>query len=125
MSEVLNVTLREIILIALEITLLVGLGLLHRWKMRAHSYYVTHTTIKQREWLKLVGNEAFHYAEQVFSHYDGPAKLNEAIQYVLERAESQGITVNYAEIRAVIEKAWWETNRPHSIAPSSSFATPL
>lgn len=95
----------------LELGLFVLLVVLHRWKLRAARYYRAKTTVRQREWLSLIGQEAFHYAERAFGHYDGPAKLNEAVKYVLERSDLQGVEVTYPEIRAVIEKAWAETGR--------------
>ncbi|MGB8956367.1 MAG: hypothetical protein WCC10_13420, partial [Tumebacillaceae bacterium] len=70
----------------------------------------TKTSAAEREWLRLVGTEAFHYAERAFAHYDGPAKLNEAVKYVLERAKRQDTEFTYPEIRAVIEKAWTEVS---------------
>ncbi|HEU4965201.1 MAG TPA: hypothetical protein VFV52_15340, partial [Bacilli bacterium] len=79
MEQLVSETMRDVLLIGVEITLLLSLALLHRWKLRAQTYFTAHTTTKEREWLRMVGSEAFHYAEQVFAHYDGPAKLNEAI----------------------------------------------
>ncbi|MBL0386167.1 hypothetical protein JJB07_05815 [Tumebacillus sp. ITR2] len=101
-------TLRDALLVLLQIALFAGLVLLQKWKTQAVEYYAKRNTTSQREWLKLVGNEAFHYAEQVFTAHDGPAKLNEAVKYVLDRAQTHGIPVTYPEVRAVIEKAWAE-----------------
>ncbi|ASS74461.1 hypothetical protein CIG75_05290 [Tumebacillus algifaecis] len=89
----------------LELGLFVLLVVLYRWKLKALGYYRTTMSVRQREWLNLIGREAFHYAERAFTHYDGPAKLNEAVKYVLERSDQQGVEVTYPEIRAVIEKA--------------------
>jgi LL-H family phage holin len=100
--------LNSALLIVLQIALLAALWLLHRWKVQAEEYYLKHSTKQQREWLALVGNEAFHYAEQVFASHDGPAKLNEAVKYVLDRAAAHGVHITYPEVRAVVEKAWAE-----------------
>lgn len=96
------------LLILLQIVLVVGLSMLRRWKLQMEEYYAKHSTVQQRKLLALVGNEAFHYAEQVFHTHDGPAKLNEAVKYVLDRAVSHGLQVTYPEVRAVVEKAWAE-----------------
>ncbi|ARU59771.1 hypothetical protein CBW65_00930 [Tumebacillus avium] len=104
-----NLAVRDILLVGMELGMFVLLVVLHRWKLKAVRYYRTKTTVRQREWLNLIGQEAFHYAERAFTHYDGPAKLNEAVKYVLERSDSHGVDVTYPEIRAVIEKAWAET----------------
>lgn len=95
----------EALLITLQLVLIVGLISMHRWKMRAFEYYETKSTAIRREWLRLVGVEAYHYAERTYYTYDGPAKLNEAIKYVLDRAEGQGLVVTYPEVRAVVERA--------------------
>ena len=78
---------------------------MRHWKLRAFAYYETKSTAIQREWLRLVGVEAYHYAERTFYQHDGPAKLNEAIKYVLDRAEGQGVEISYPEVRAVTERA--------------------
>ncbi|MGZ4123083.1 MAG: phage holin, LLH family [Tumebacillaceae bacterium] len=109
MTEVISSHLHELVLVGAETLLLVILGLFQRWKAYAMQYYHTKTTATQREWLRLVGVEAFHYAERAFAGWDGQAKLNEAVKYVLDRAHVLGIDVSYPEIRAVIEKAWSET----------------
>ncbi|WP_170119365.1 phage holin [Tumebacillus permanentifrigoris] len=96
------------LLLLLQIAVVSGLILLKRWKLQMEAYYAKQTTVQQRELLALVGNEAFHYAEQVFAQHDGPAKLNEAVKYVLDRATSHRLQVTYPEVRAVIEKAWAE-----------------
>lgn len=100
--------IHDALLVLLQIAVFMGLRSLQNWRAQAVAYYAKRTTTEQREWLKLVGNEAFHYSERVFASLDGPAKLNEAVKYVLDRAESHGITVSYPEVRAVIEKAWAE-----------------
>lgn len=100
--------MHEALLLLLQLAALAALALLQQWKAKAVEYYAHRTTKQQREWLALVGNEAFHYAEQVFLTYDGPAKLNEAVKYVLDRAKMHNLQVTYPEVRAVIEKAWAE-----------------
>lgn len=103
--------LHELLLVGLETLLVLLLHLFRRWRGYALQYYTAKTTATQREWLRLVGMEAFHYAERVYALLDGPAKLNEAVKYVLVRAEAHGMDVTYPEIRAVIEKAWSDTVR--------------
>jgi len=100
----------EALLITLQLVLIVGLIWMRRWKMRAFEYYETKSTAIQREWLRLVGVEAYYYAERTYHNYDGPAKLNEAIKYVLDRAEGQGLIVTYPEVRAVVERACSEVS---------------
>lgn len=110
MNATMASTLHELLLLGLETLLLFGAGVLHRLKASATKYYVSRTSATQREWLRLVGVEAFHYAERAYAALDGPAKLNEAVKYVLDRAGSLGLDISYPEIRAVIEKAWTEAN---------------
>jgi hypothetical protein len=109
MTDAISTHLHELLLVGLETALLLLIRLFQHWKGYALHYYTAKTTATQREWLRLVGVEAFHYAERAFVLLDGPAKLNEAVKYVLDRAEPLGIEVTYQEIRAVIEKAWSET----------------
>ncbi|KEO83050.1 phage holin, LLH family [Tumebacillus flagellatus] len=104
----LNTVVHDALLLLLQIAVFVAIGLLQKWKAQAVEYYTKHSTTQQREWLRMVGNEAFHYAERVFATFDGPGKLNEAVKYVLDRADFHGIHVTYPEVRAVIEKAWSE-----------------
>lgn len=110
MDTAVSNTLHELLLIGLETLLLLGIALFHRFRQMAAQYCASKTTAAQREWLRLVGVEAYHYAERAFLQFDGPAKLNEAVKYVLDRADSYGLHITYPEIRAVIEKAWTEAN---------------
>lgn len=108
MSQAMANVWHGLLLTGLEAAMMLGLTLLHRWKRRAIELYQRQTTAAERQWLQLVGVEAFHYAERVFRECDGPAKLNEAVKYVLDRTSTHGVDVTYSEIRAVIERAWSE-----------------
>jgi len=101
-------TLHSILLLLLTGATLTAVLLLRRWQHEASAYYRTRSSTNQRQWLHLIGQEAYSHAERVYPHYDGPAKLNEAIKYALDRAQLHHLDFTYAEIRAVIECAWTE-----------------
>lgn len=75
-------------------------------------YVTTQTTARTRDLLSQIGKEAFAYAETVYGAMDGPAKLNEAIKYMLNVLGQHGYKdVPMQDIRAVIEQAWLENRR--------------
>jgi len=108
MSELVH----NLLLISLELLLFSGLLLFFRWQRQASHYYAARLSVSRREWLHRVGQEAYHFAERAYADYDGPAKLNEAVKYVLEHSKRHGIDVSYQEIRAVVESAWSHSRRP-------------
>ena len=103
-----SVSMHDVLLAALEGVMLWGVIALRSLRHKAGAYYDTRATLKQREWLQQVGDEAYHFAERTFDGYQGEAKLYQASRYVRDRAEELGISLSNSEIRAVIEKAWLE-----------------
>lgn len=57
-------------------------------------------------WAKAL--EAYVYAETVFAELDGTGKLNEALEYLSGKLKLLGISFSAEELRAAIEKAWYE-----------------
>ena len=111
--------------ILLQIAALVGLYLLRRAYVYVQGYVDSRSTTEKRTLLAQLGKEAFAYAETVHRDYDGPAKLNEAVKYLLERCEGSGLgEVSMKDMRAVIESAWLEDRRqaglPLDTAPTYS-----
>ena len=98
--------------ILFQIGILLGLFLLRTLKARVKTFVDSKTTVQQRAMLSQLGKEAFAYAETVYRGHDGPAKLNEAIKYLLDRCDTCGLNdVHMKEARAVIESAWIEDKR--------------
>jgi flagellar motor component MotA len=52
--------------------------------------------------------EAYLYAETAFAELEGSEKMNKALQYVSDKLALLGISFSPEEIRAAIEKAWYE-----------------
>jgi predicted ArsR family transcriptional regulator len=98
--------------IVLEVAVLVGLLLLRNVKQHLEKFYAAKTLLEQRQLLAQLGREAFSYAETVHGSKDGPAKMNEAIKYMLEKCDDCGMKeVSMKDLRAVIESAWLENCR--------------
>jgi len=98
--------------IVLQIVLLVGVLVLRAFKEPLMKAITTHTTAKQREVLTQLGREAFAFAETVHAGLDGPAKMNEAVKFMLERCDGCGLhDVDMRDVQAVIESAWLQDRR--------------
>lgn len=111
--------------IVLQIALLVGLFLWNAVKEPLKTAISAHTTANQRQVLSQLGREAFAYAETVHAAQDGPAKMNEAVKFLLDRCESCGLKdLQMVEVRAAIESAWLQdrrqSGRPTAMVVSSS-----
>lgn len=52
--------------------------------------------------------EAYIYAETAFWELEGSDKMTKALQYVSDKLQLLGISFSAEEIRAAIEKAWFE-----------------
>ncbi|PWK13898.1 phage holin, LLH family [Tumebacillus permanentifrigoris] len=101
--------------VLVQIAVLVVIILVRTVKKRLETYYTSHTTVQQRQLLSQFGREAFAYAETVYRDYDGPAKMNEAIKYLLDTGESAGMKdIPLTSARAVIESAWLDDKRKTS-----------
>ncbi|NOU83844.1 hypothetical protein GC101_33875 [Paenibacillus sp. LMG 31459] len=57
-------------------------------------------------WAKAL--EAYIYAESAFVELEGSDKLTKALWYVSDKLKQLGISFSAEEIRAAIEKAWYE-----------------
>lgn len=98
--------------IVLQIAVLAGLLLLRNLKQRMQNYYDAQTTLQNRQLLAQLGREAFSYAETVYTTEDGPAKMNEAVKYLMDKCETCGMKdVPMKDMRAVIESAWLDDRR--------------
>ncbi|KEO82046.1 phage holin, LLH family [Tumebacillus flagellatus] len=103
--------------VLLQIAVLAALLFLKNLKTRLETYYTTHTSAQERQMLAQFGREAFAYAETVYRDYDGPAKMNEAIKYLLDTGAKYGMQdLPLTEVRAVIESAWLDDKRKTSSA---------
>lgn len=111
--------------ILVQMAILVVLFLLRTLKAHLQTYVVAHTTTQQRQLLAQLGQEAFSYAETVYQGLDGPAKLNEATKYLLDKANTTGLgQVQLQDARAVIESAWLADQRLLQTASSSGSLSP-
>jgi hypothetical protein len=97
--------------ILLQAAVLILLYLFRQIGQKITAYYESHTTMRQRQLLALLGREAFAFAETVYKSLDGDAKLNEALRYLLSKAEQHGLSISMKDARAVIEQAWLEDRR--------------
>lgn len=93
--------------ILVQLAVVVAMILLRKLKDHVQTYVLSHTTTQQRQLLAQLGQEAFAYAETVYRGMDGPAKLNEATKYLLDKSQALGLgEVPMTDVRAVIESAW-------------------
>ncbi|ASS74537.1 hypothetical protein CIG75_05680 [Tumebacillus algifaecis] len=98
--------------IVLQIAVLVGLFLLRGLKQRMDQFYEAKTLLQNRQLLAQLGQEAFSYAETVHQTEDGPAKMNEAVKYLLNKCDAHGMQdVPMKDMLAVIETAWLADRR--------------
>ncbi|MBL0386284.1 hypothetical protein JJB07_06405 [Tumebacillus sp. ITR2] len=103
--------------VLLQIAVLAAFILLKNLKSRLESYYTAHTSTQERQLLAQFGREAFAFAETVYRDYDGPAKMNEAIKYLLDAGTKYGMKdIPLTEARAVIESAWLDDKRKQTSA---------
>ncbi|GIM47148.1 hypothetical protein DNHGIG_26970 [Collibacillus ludicampi] len=101
--------------ILLQASVLVLLYLFRQLVQKISAYYESHTSLRQRELLTMLGHEAFTFAETVYRNMDRDAKLNEALRYLLSKAEQHGLSISMKDARAVIEKDWLEDRRRSGI----------
>jgi len=107
--------------IVLEIAILAGLFLLRNLRGNLAGFFDSRTNAQKRQLLAQLGKEAFAYAETVHRDGDGPAKLNEAVRYMLDRCDGCGLgEVPMKEMRAVIEGAWLEDRRKAGLGVESA-----
>ncbi|MGZ4031191.1 MAG: phage holin, LLH family [Tumebacillaceae bacterium] len=110
--------------ILVQLAVVAVLVLLRSFKNHLQSYYLSHTTTQQRQLLAQLGQEAFAFAETVYREMDGPAKLNEATKYLLDKSQSLGLgELPMNDVRAVIESAWLQ-NKSMLGATSTANASP-
>ncbi|TCP53733.1 superfamily 6 holin (LLH) [Tumebacillus sp. BK434] len=120
MTEQILGMLQDGVSIVLQLAVLAGLLLLRNLKQRMQNYYDAQTTLQNRQLLAQLGREAFSYAETVYTMEDGPAKMNEAIKYLMDKCGTCGMQdVPMKDMRAVIESAWLEDRRG-AAAPASA-----
>jgi hypothetical protein len=101
--------------VLLQAAVLVVIILVRNLKKRLETYYNAHSTAQERQLLSQIGREAFAYAETVYRDYDGPAKMNEAIKYLLDTGANSGLKdIPLTSARAVIESAWLDDKRKTS-----------
>jgi len=115
LEAVTGFTLTDLLLAVLEGVLLWGVFALRSVRRNATAYYETRATLKQREWLRMVGEEAYHFAERAYGGHESEAKRYQASRYVRDRAEELGVELSNSEIRASIERAWLERQPAPSV----------
>jgi Phage holin protein (Holin_LLH). len=86
------------------------LGVIASLRVKVNAWLASRTTAQQREILHRLATEGMALAEATYASLDGPAKLNRALQYVVERASAYGIDVSVETIRAAVEKVVLEYN---------------
>ncbi|MFD1136721.1 phage holin [Paenibacillus urinalis] len=91
----------------LVVVLLAGLGLL---QFKVKSAIDTIKNKNQRETFHKIANEAFAFAETMFTNEASQDKLNRAYDYASAKLKNLGITLTPEEITAAIEKACLEYN---------------
>lgn len=120
MNEGIMAFMQEGVSLILQIAVFGALLFLRTFKNKVQTYYTSKTTHQERLLLAQLGREAFALAETVYRGHDGPAKLNEAIKYLLDRAKEHGLgDVPMMDARAMIEAAWLESNRAVQAMPPS------
>jgi len=124
MNEGIMAYMQEGVALILQIAVFAALFFLRTLKDKVQTYYTSKTTHQDRLLLAQIGREAFAFAETVYRGHDGPAKLNEAIKYLLDRAKEHGLgDVPMMDARAVIESAWLESDRAVKATPPSGVVT--
>jgi hypothetical protein len=86
------------------------LGIVAMLRVKVTAWLETRTTAQQREILHRLATEAMALAESEYKDRGGPAKLDAALMYVIDRAAKYGINVGMDSIRAAIEKAVLDYN---------------
>ncbi|MFF2910025.1 phage holin, LLH family [Paenibacillus sp. NPDC057934] len=77
-------------------------------QQKANSWFDARLSVSQRELLHKVAAEAFAYAETVYKDKQNQVKLAQALEYATQQLGCRGIKIKPIEIRAAIEKAWYE-----------------
>lgn len=95
-------------LIALLVTFILTVLAMLRGHMK--TWLNARTTANQREILHRLAEEAAALAEVTYKDAGGPAKLDAAFEYVIDRANEAGIPLNKLSVRAAIEKAVLDYN---------------
>ena len=111
LETVTGFSLHDLLLALLEGVLLWGVIALRSLRRNATAYYDTRATLKQREWLRLIGEEAYHFAERAYGGHESEAKRYQASRYVRDRAEELGVQLSNSEICASLERAWLGANQ--------------
>jgi len=86
------------------------LGIIASLRVKVNAWLASRTTAQQRDILHRIASEGFALAEVAYKDLDGPAKLNMAIAYVVDRLGDIGIDTTIETIRAAVEKAVLEYN---------------
>lgn len=112
MPDQLNQYINELILAVVSILAILAKIWLKELKVKATTYFEQRTTAGQRKLLILLGQEAFCFAEAAYKELQGPQKMEKAIGYLENRIKALGLTITPEELRAVIEKAWLDNEKP-------------
>lgn len=77
-------------------------------RAKVSAWLEARTTASQRDTLHKLAAEAAALAEATYETLDGPAKLNKAIQYVIDKSPVPNLDI--VTIRAAVEKAVLDYN---------------
>jgi len=100
----------EIVQALVGLLVVLVMGVIAELRARLKRWIDARTTAAQRETLHKLAAEAAAFAESMYSTGGGREKLQQASQYVSERAAALGIPVKGETILAAIEAAVLEYN---------------
>ncbi|WP_438449393.1 phage holin [Gorillibacterium sp. sgz5001074] len=86
---------------------LVVLAGIAQLKTKVLAFLESRTSAAQRETLHKLAAEAYAYVERQYAG-TGEAKLNAAVQYVIDRLDLKKWGIDTDDVTAAIEKAWAE-----------------
>ncbi|WP_051236805.1 phage holin [Paenibacillus pinihumi] len=105
MNELIQPYVQSVLLGVLSLLTAIVTGALFEARKRVLLWLDTRTSNEQRELLHKLAGEAFSFAETVYKEAGGPAKLEQAYQYLSKRLQERGIELEHEDIRSAIEKA--------------------
>lgn len=94
---------------------LLVIGALYKLKAKVESWLEANTSAKQRDLLHKVAQEAYSFVEREFTQAGGQAKLDAAVDRVIQRLNLDKMGLDAEDVRAAVQKAWIELDKKNRI----------
>lgn len=94
---------------------MVVIAILYKIKAKAEAWLEANTSAKQRDILHKVAQEAYALVEKEFPKTKGQAKLDAAIDKVIQRLSLDKMGFTVEDVRAAVQKAWAELDKKNRI----------